>query len=208
MAEEAATASGTLPVVKISLRARVRLVAITAHGSTSCSKVAGRFIAASVRRYRLSKKLLRLRTYRYAIRSGLRSKRSRFRIDRHTWASWSIVSRSGLAASATALKAPELHPTRPSGLMPASSSALRTPTLHAPRLPPPPRTKTSLRCLSPPGEDEFRRRRHQDSMEGDRQNPVSRIEVTYKIPIRPCARAECNRSVSADWKLVDSALSG
>src|SRR5207245_1012381 len=111
MADEAATASGTLPVVKISFRARVRLVAITAHG---------------------------------------------------------------------------LPPPRPSGITPASSSALSTPTLHAPRLPPPPRTKTSRRCLSPPGGDEFRRRRHQDSMEGDRQNPVSRIEVTYKIPIRAC----------------------
>ena len=64
MADDAATASGTLPLVKISFRARVRLVAITAQGSVSCSKVAGRFMAASVRRYRLSKKLLRLRTYR------------------------------------------------------------------------------------------------------------------------------------------------
>src|SRR5256885_11084490 len=50
--------------------------------------------------------------------------------------SLSIVSRSGLAARATALKAPELQPTRPSGLIPASSSAFITPTLQAPRLKP------------------------------------------------------------------------
>src|SRR6267143_3520888 len=141
------------------------------------------------------------------MRSGLRLKRSRLRIDRQTCASCSIVSRSGLAASATALKAPELQPTRPSGLMPASRSALRTPTLQAPRLPPPPRTKTNRRCFPPGCAIVGRRRRHQlDSMDGDRQKPLSRIGITFEIPIRTCATAECNGSVAAGWKLVDAAL--
>jgi hypothetical protein len=43
-------------------------------------------------------------------------------------------------------------------------------------------------------------------MEGDRQKPVSLIEITVEIPIRTCATAECNGSVAADWKLVDAAL--
>src|SRR5216683_132916 len=157
MAAEAATASGTLPVVKISLRARVRLVAITAQTRTSCSN----------------------------------------------------VSRSGLAASATALKAPELQPTSPSGRMPASRSALRTPTLQAPRLPPPPRTKTNRRCFPPGCAIVGRRRRHQvESMDGDRQKLLSRIGITVEIPIRACATTECNGSVAVGWKLVDSALLG
>src|SRR6184192_3163985 len=134
--------------------------------------------------------------YRYAIRSGFRSNRSRLRIDPQTRASCSIVWRSGLAASATALNAPELQPTSPSGLMPASSRALSTPTLQAPRLPPPPRTKTRRRARSPDCELDGRRRRHQDSMEGDRQNPVSAIEITFQIPIRTCARL----SVTGRWK--------
>src|SRR4030081_635676 len=140
------------------------------------------------------------------MRSGLRLKRSRLRIDRQTCASCSIVSRSGLAASATALKAPELHPPGPSGLMPTSRSALRTPTLQAPRLPPPPRTKTNRRCFPPGCAIVGRRRRHQDSMVGDRQKPVSCIGITFEIPIRTCARVECNGSVAEGWKLVDATL--
>src|ERR1700686_291178 len=140
------------------------------------------------------------------MRSGLRLKRSRLRIERQTWASCSIVSRSGLAASATALKAPELQPTSPSGLMPASSRALRTPTLQAPRLPPPPRTKTNRRSFPPGCAIVGRRRRHQDSMFGDRQKAVSRIGITFEIPIRTCAPPECNGSVAVGWKLVDAAL--
>src|SRR3981081_1227892 len=140
------------------------------------------------------------------MRSGLRSKRSRLRIERQTWANCSIVSRSGLAARATALKAPELQPTRPSGVMPASSSALRTPTLQAPRLPPPPRTKTNRRCFPPACAIVGRRRRHQDSMFGDRQKLLSRIGITVEIPLRTCARVECNGSVAEGWKLVDATL--
>src|ERR1700674_1547863 len=142
------------------------------------------------------------------MRSGLRLRRSRLRIDRQTCASCSIVSRSGLAASATALKAPELQPTRPWGLMPASSRALRTPTRQAPRLAPPPRTKTNRRCFPPGCAIVGRRRRHQDSMVGDRQKPVSRIGITFEIPIRTCAPAECNGSVAAGWKFVEAALLG
>src|SRR6266851_3172942 len=66
------------------------------------------------------------------MRSGFRLKRSRFRMDRHTRASRSMVSSSGFQARAAALKAPELHPTTPSGRIPASSRARSTPTVQAP----------------------------------------------------------------------------
>src|SRR6202022_2863848 len=73
--------------------------------------------------------------------------------------------------------------------------AFNTPTLQAPRLPPPPRTKTSRRSFSPGCETGVRRRRHH-VMAGDRQNPVSRIEITFEIPVRTCARL----SVTGQWK--------
>ena len=45
-------------------------------------------------------------------------------------------------------------------------------------------------------------------MDGDRQKAVSRIGITFEIPIRTCATAECNGSVALGWKLVDAALLG
>jgi len=43
-------------------------------------------------------------------------------------------------------------------------------------------------------------------MDGDRQKPVSLIGITFEIPIRTCATAECNGSVAGGWKIVDAAL--
>src|ERR671937_829593 len=98
------------------------------------------------------------------MRNGLRLNRSRLRIVLQTRASWSTVSRLGCAASATALNAPELQPTTPPGVTPDSRSAFRTPTLQAPRLPPPPSTKTSRPGRRCPDRRSAARRRHQARM--------------------------------------------